>query len=327
MVWSIVAFVRILRSPEPGRAEMGVAVVALPLLGGVLFSLVGAILTLWATAGFARGRQLRRRGKVLLPPLQPGAGWARLDLAVTATPELRRPVAERWRENGRTEHASVAAFARLTLDLVALGAPAELIEAANRDAMDEIRHADLCFSIARALDGRSEGPGPFPGAQHAGGLPRWRALALAKLAVSSLIDGALHEGLSARVIACLVRSCEDPVIRDALRELAADEGRHSAHGWDVVQWCLAEGGAPVAHALRGALRAIPEQIDSGLPGEARAGAWEPYGIHGAALESEEHAKARADVLRRVDALAAASLERTARRSRGRTSARPPSASA
>jgi hypothetical protein len=39
------------------------------------------------------------------------------------------------------------------------------------------------------------------------------------------------------------------------------------------------------------------------------------------------AKARADVLRRVDALAAASLERTARRSRGRTSARPPSASA
>jgi hypothetical protein len=297
--WSIAAFVRIARSDDRGRVGLGMAVVLLPMLTGAAFSLYGALLTVMATYGFARGRQLRRRGKVLLPPLESGAGWARLDLAVSATPELRVQLAARWRENGRTEHASVAAFARLTLDLIALGAPAELIEAANRDAMDEIRHADLCFSIARALDGRSESPGPFPAAQHAGGLPSSRPLALAKLAVSSLVDGALHEGLSARVIARLVKSCEEPVIRDALRELAADEGRHSAHGWDLVEWCLAEGGAPVAHALRGALRTLPEHVDSDLPADARSGAWEKHGIHGAALEAEEHAKARADVVRRV----------------------------
>ncbi len=300
--WSIVTVVRIARSDDQGREGLGMAVVLLPMLTGAVFSVFGAFLTLWATMGFARGRQLRRRGKVLLPPLESGAGWARLDLAVSATPGLRAQLAARWRENGRTEHASVAAFARLTLDLIALGSPAELIEAANRDSMDEIRHADLCFSIARALDGRSESPGPFPAAQHAGGLPSSRPLALAQLAVSSLVDGALHEGLSARVIARLVKRCEEPAIRDALRQLAADEGRHAAHGWDVVEWCLAEGGAPVAHALRGALRTIPVHVDSDLPADARSGAWEKYGIHGVAIEAEEHAKTRADVVRRVRAL-------------------------
>lgn len=29
--------------------------------------------------------------------------------------------------------------------------------------------------------------------------------------------------------------------RAILKEIAADEGRHAAHGWDVVAWCLAEG--------------------------------------------------------------------------------------
>ncbi|MCA1829727.1 MAG: hypothetical protein LC689_22615, partial [Myxococcales bacterium] len=70
-------------------------------------------------------------------------------------------------------------------------------------------------------------------------------------------------------------------------------------GWDVVEWCLAEGGAPVAHALRGALQTIPGRVpsDVGEPG------WERYGLHGAALEAEEYANARADVSRKVEALA------------------------
>lgn len=305
--WSIVAMVRIARSNDPARGALSFAVVLLPLFTGAVFSLLGAFLTLWATVGFARGRQLRRRGRILLPPVEDRVGWAGLDLEVSAAPELRARLAARWRENGRTEHASVAAFARLTLDLIALGAPATLIEAANRDAKDEIRHAELCFSLARALDSRSESPGPFPAAQHAGGLPSTRSLALAQLAVSSLIDGALHEGVSARVIARLVKRCEEPTVRDALRELAADEGRHAAHGWDVVEWCLSEGGAPVAHALRGALRTIPVHVESDLPMDARDGGWEKHGIHGAVLEAEEYAKARADVVRRVGTLTANAL--------------------
>ena len=64
-----------------------------------------------------------------------------------------------------------------------------------------------------------------------------------------------------------------------------------------------QGGAPVAHALRGAVRALPENIDSGLPEAAASGAWEPLGIHGRALEADEHTKARAALSRRALALA------------------------
>jgi hypothetical protein len=297
-----VALVQMARGKVP-RAPGAAALLAVgPLLTGGFMTFLGAFFTLLSTIGFARGRQLRKRGKVLLAPLAVDDGWTRLPLLAEAPEELRTQLADRWRENGRTEHASVAAFARLTMDLMALGAPARLIEDANRDSLDEIRHADLCFSLARALDGKSESPAPFAAVRGAGPLPRWRTLALAQLAVDSLVDGALHEGLSARVLARLAKRCQDPAVREVLLELARDEGRHAAHGWDVVDWCLGEGGAPVGRALLGAVRALPQSVASDLPPAMQSGAWERYGLHGQALEAEEHAKARADLTGRVQRL-------------------------
>lgn len=274
-------------------------VVFFGVIGNGFMALVGALMTLMSTSAFSRGRQLRRFGRILLPPVSPGAAWAEEPMSVSVDPSAKEGLAAQWRENGRTEHASVAAFARLTLDLMALGAPPSLIEASQRDALDEVRHTELCFSLARALDGKSESPGAFPAASRARTLPPTRPLALSALAVDSLIDGALHEGVSARVIARLAKRCEEPRIRAILKEIAADEGRHAAHGWDVVEWCLAEGGRPVAEALRGALRALPEGVHSDLPAAAEEGAWERWGIHGRALEAAELAGTRADLVRRV----------------------------
>jgi hypothetical protein len=295
--------VRTVRAREPGRTTRpAMSALAALVVGNGMMAMLGALAALVSTMTFTRGRQLRRRGRVLLAPVRTGSAWATESERIWVEPQLRDALAARWRENGRTEHASVAAFARLTLDLIALGAQPALVASANRDALDEIRHTELCFSLARAIDGRSESPGAFPEAQRARTLPRARPLALAALAVDSLIDGALHEGVSARIVARLARRCEEPTIAAALREIAADEGRHAAHGWDVVRWCLAEGGSPVASALRGAARVLPERMASDLPAAARWGAWERYGIHGQALESEEHAKTLADLVRRVEAL-------------------------
>jgi hypothetical protein len=281
-----------------GRAGIGNATAT-----GVLMFLLGLVSAYISLFQFMRGRQLRRFGRVLLPKVARGGAWAHLPGEVDVEPALRGPLAAQWRENGRTEHASVAAFARLTLDLMALGAPPALLAAAQRDAADEIRHTELCFSLARSLDGQAESPAPFPEAARARTLPKARVPALSRLAVDSLIDGALHEGLSARMIARLADRCEVPAIRALLRELAADEGRHSAHGWDVVRWCVAEGGAPVVEALRGAVAVLPAEMRSPLPDAAAGGAWERFGIHGHALEAEEYAKARAHLAERVAALA------------------------
>jgi len=308
--FGLVALVRMWRA-EPRAPFLRFAFLATAtLLVGGFYGFYGWVIVFSSTLSVSRGRQLRRFGRLLLPRLQTGDTWSTQPVAKDPTLEqipaqLRGPLAAQWRENGRTEHASVAACARLTLDLMALGAPPKLLQDAQRDAQDEIRHAELCFSLANGLDGRPERPAPFPQAARARTLSRFRSVALAQLAVDSLVDGALHEGVSARVIAKLAQRAEHPEIRALLKTLAADEGRHCAHGWDVVEWCLEQGGAPVVRALRGALAGVPARMHSPVPEAAQAGGWERFGITGRALEDTEYAKARADLFRRVERLCAA----------------------
>jgi hypothetical protein len=296
----ILGVLSLLRGGSPGRM---IATALFPVLGGLVMTGLGALIATMAGRSFGRGRQLRRLGKLQLPPVVEAAPWAGLAVQAEATEADREALAAQWRANGQTEHASVAAFAHLTLDLIALGAPPKLVIAAQEDALDEIRHTELCFSLARSIDGRVQSPGAFPAAQvRSGGRPR--VIALAQLAVTSLVDGALNEGISARVLARLAKRCEVPAVRETLKEIARDEGRHSAHGWDVLEWCLAEGGGPVADALEGAIGALPLQIRSVRAPAAMRGEWERLGIHGDRLETDEFLKARADVVRRVEALIA-----------------------
>ncbi len=123
-----------------------------------------------------------------------------------------------------------------------------------------------------------------------------------QLAVDSLVDGALLEGFSARLIAKLIPRCHDEATGGLLKELAADEGRHSKHGWDVLEWCLSEGGESVAQALRGAIEGLPHAVKSTLPEGARSGAWECYGIAGEQLEAETYVSSREHVAKRIETL-------------------------
>lgn len=276
-------------------------------IAGMLLQVLGFGLACMFLSVFGRGRQLRRRGVPMLPRVVDGDAWTSPSPAIDAPAELRDRVAARWRENGRTEHASVAAFSRLALDLLALGAPPSLIAAAQRDALDEVRHAELCFSLARSIDGRRESPGALPEAGRTRGPSRLRSVALSALAVDSLVDGALHEGTSARVIASLARRASHEGISATLREIAADEGRHAAHGWDVVEWCLAAGGPPVARAVLGAAEAIAERGRAVRVTEDDGASLEPWGLHGAALERAERDKAVEEVSARAKRLALVAL--------------------
>lgn len=269
----------------------------------IFLFLLGFLAATVAATGFQRGRQLRHNGRVLLPPVARRA-WSSTrveSISAELTPTQRATLARRWIENARTEHASVAAFARLTLDLMTLGAPAKLLVDAQKDALDEVRHAELCFALARSFDGNEVGPAPFSEISSASELPSSRVRALSHLAVDSLVDGALLEGMSARVVARLARSVTEPSVRDVLLEIARDEGRHAAHGWDVVLFCLEEGGAPVLDALRGALAGLPADART-TPHEGSDGSLESFGIPGRALESEEYRRTLADLRRRVSAL-------------------------
>lgn len=291
---------------DPGPGILGLVAAA----AGIVGPLLGYVLAAASfTDQYSHGRPFRRgrknRTAEVLSDGRPSS-WL-LDAApFDDVPQgLRAALAVEWRTNGAKEHASVAAFSRLALDLLAVGAPPALLAEVQRDALDEIRHARLCFSIARDLDGRADVPGAFPEARTSTRRLPTRDLALSKLAIDAVIDGALNEGVSARILARLSKTSTPPRLAATIREMAADEARHAAHSWNVVAFCIEAGGPAVESALRGALRALPARMTAPIPEAARGGAWEAFGVQGEAMEGEAWASARRHAVERLASMVGA----------------------
>jgi hypothetical protein len=229
-------------------------------------------------------------------------GWeADLPVAAYLPPNVRGALARLWTESARGEHASVPAFSRLSLSLVALGAPAYLVEAAHRAALEEIVHARLAFSLASAYAGEAVGPGPLPELQNASAVT---ATSLAALAAESLVDGCLLEGVAAEVARRALARARDPQARTALAVIARDEASHTALAWDVVNWCWAEGGDIVRRGLPAALRKAPATVTSPAIPAALADLLADHGWLGADVWEEAFHAVSDDVAARVAALAA-----------------------
>src|SRR5262249_9598845 len=75
-------------------------------------------------------------------------------------PDARAALARAWEADALLEHASIAAFSRFAMDLLAVGAPPDLITAALAAATDEVRHARLCFTLAQRYSGQVIAPLP-----------------------------------------------------------------------------------------------------------------------------------------------------------------------
>jgi len=154
-------------------------------------------------------------------------------------------IAALWVADGLAEHASVASFARFTLQLLALGAPAQLVEAACGAQLDEVGHARTALALAAAY-GSTVGPGPL---SVGGALPA--VIDREAVLVATFIEGCVGETIAAAELELAAQGCADPVVAATLRSIAADELRHAMLAWRTVQWLL-QGGGP---GLRGALAA------------------------------------------------------------------------
>ncbi len=158
-------------------------------------------------------------------------------------PEPQTPLAKAWLEAARMEHASVAAFSRLTLDLMAVGAPLELLAQLQSAAADEVRHARLTFELASELSGVALRPGPFPMA------PITPRTDLAAIAFDAVVEGCIGETMGAYLARQIAQDLPPGAQRDVLEALAEDEERHAALSWGIVAWLLKEGGEPVRQAV------------------------------------------------------------------------------
>jgi hypothetical protein len=156
--------------------------------------------------------------------------------------------------DGCEEHASVAAFARLTLHLLSAGAPPELVEMAHRASLDEIRHARTCFALARRYGGAPLGPGPLKLEGLFSGAHASLEATLPEIAALCAEEGCVGETLGVLLASDALARARDPFVREVLTRMLDEETAHVALAWRVVSWCITQGGEPVRRAVAQAIR-------------------------------------------------------------------------
>jgi hypothetical protein len=203
-------------------------------------------------------------------------------------PGVARRLAEHWTRIGLMEHASVAAFARFTLQLLALGAPLELVQRSTEAQADETRHASLAFQMASLYGAAAVGPAPL---DLRGALDD---LSLASVLRTTIAEGCIGETRAALEASEAGRVATVPGVKSALERIAADESEHAALAWRVVRWILDEHPelASVARAefARGP---SPAPVTHSEPGPALLLA---HGLLDAAALGRIHACAEQDVI-------------------------------
>jgi len=150
------------------------------------------------------------------------------ELAVSGA--LAQRIAREWLDDARMEHASIASFARFTLDLLGAGAPADLLEQAQRAALDEVTHAQACFALASRYAGTAFGPSALATGDCA------PAASLVEAVVSAFKEGCIGETLAAAHAQAALAVARDPQVRSALARIAEDEARHAELAWRFVAW-------------------------------------------------------------------------------------------
>jgi hypothetical protein len=171
------------------------------------------------------------------------------------------------------EHASIAAFARFTLQLLALGAPAELVVDCQKAQADELEHAELAFALARAYLGHPVGPGPID----IGG-------ALEGVSLEAVVELAFVEGCVGETVAALEAAegaahCADRFVRESLERIARDERRHAELAWQFVAWALRSRPAIASH-----LRLLLHEVRAELAKPPAATKQDDMLAHGIASE-------------------------------------------
>ncbi len=160
-------------------------------------------------------------------------------------------------EIAELEAASVVAFVELAFELEAHGAPAQLIQAAQRAALDEVEHTAVMHRLAHAC----------------GYTPTWPTATLAPprelgaVLRTNRIEGMVGESYGAAVAGTQARRAASPLVRRVMRGIARDEGRHARLARAVHDWGAPKLGRSVRAQLEDEGGAARERLAAGLERE------------------------------------------------------------
>jgi hypothetical protein len=222
------------------------------------------------------GRPLVVAGRAVTSPLATRADWCSVIAGGPAgmPDDARRALADAWARDAALEHASVGSFARFVLDLLAVGAPSDLVALAQRAMGDEIAHARACYALAGRHAGAPLGPGSLPIAGVAAGGT------LAEIAVRALVEGCIGETVAALVAERALERTTDEAARAALAMIARDEAAHAELAFRFVAWAArdAEARAALRADLGGAVASALRDGSSGAEPPAEAAILAAHGI-------------------------------------------------
>jgi hypothetical protein len=137
------------------------------------------------------------------------------------------PVGSFFARAARLEAASVHAFRILARELRVHGAPAQLIAAARRSALDEVRHTRLTSALASR-----HGAQPFRPVLE----PAREARSLEVVALENAVEGCARETYGAAVGLWQARHARDAEVKTAIESIADDEVRHAELSCSVAKW-------------------------------------------------------------------------------------------
>jgi hypothetical protein len=150
----------------------------------------------------------------------------------------------------RLEAASIAAFRRLRRELRLHGAPQRLLDAAQRAARDEVRHARVVGSLASARGATKQAVRIEP-------LP---LRDLEAIAIENAAEGCVRETYGALVGLWQARFARDARVRAAYAKIAEDEQRHATLAWRVAAWSERRLSAAARVRVRAARAAAVDEL-------------------------------------------------------------------
>ncbi len=143
-------------------------------------------------------------------------------------------LASYWTRVAFMEHAAIGAFARLTLELLSLGATPAILRKASSSIEEEIHHAEISFSLASHYSGESIGPWDYSWI-----LSSWfRKVTKEVLAREGFIDGLIGEGIAAEMALWQSEKTSNTDLKNIFYIIYEDERKHALFWWEIVNWCF-----------------------------------------------------------------------------------------
>ncbi len=158
--------------------------------------------------------------------------------------EHRARVARVWRARTRAEYLAVSTFEYLSVDMVAAGAPPDILSFCHQAAIDEIRHTEMCLRMTQIYEGETVTPAPdLSGMANDPELPK-----LHQAITNSMLLNCVVETFACTILAIVLEQTTDPTANAVYKRILSDEIGHARLGWAFLRWGIDTGGDSVIKA-------------------------------------------------------------------------------